>query len=157
MALAAASPRWSDGDQLTGPQCLHWYIPEMALQKKVFWLVLQPLWLKKHDFFAIVTGGCIGFIKRRGVAGKPNCFLVFFCNWGLVKHSFCFRTAEKKGLGNQVWSQWYRIFQSEQAKVLFCGYTLIRGNTAQIWFVSIQWPFKLKKQILLFLRNCDQP
>ena len=33
-----------------------WHIPEMALQKIVFWLVLKRLWVKNHNFFAIVTG-----------------------------------------------------------------------------------------------------
>ena len=27
--------------------------PEMALQKNVFWLILQRLWVKKHDFLPL--------------------------------------------------------------------------------------------------------
>ena len=46
----------------------------MALQKKAVWLILHRLWVKKHDFVAIVTGWCKWFIKRRGVAGQKSFF-----------------------------------------------------------------------------------
>ena len=58
---------------VTCPQCFHWSqvgtSQRWRCRKKVFWLALQGLWVKKSWFFAIVTGRCIGFIKMIGGSG----------------------------------------------------------------------------------------
>ena len=76
MALAGASPWWTNGGPVDWSPVLllvpSGHSPEMAMQKKVFWLFLQRLWVKNHEFFAIVTGWCIGFIKMRGITGQAS-------------------------------------------------------------------------------------
>ena len=62
---------WLVPSSYIGPK---WHIPEMALQKKSFLALPSTPLGKKPWFFAIVTGWCIGFIKRRGVAGQTSFF-----------------------------------------------------------------------------------
>ena len=85
MALAASSPWWTNGDQFTGPQCFYWSKLATAQRWRCRIFILADR--KKTGFFAIVTGWCIGFIKRRGLAGQH--FFLFRAYLGALQNTLC--------------------------------------------------------------------